>query len=232
MSEPLGPPPSYPPPAFPPPAFPPPAFPPPSPPRPRRWPVVALAFSLAAVVVAAAVVAPRLVDNEDAGGRTKSADPSSAVEVNLDEVKVYDVKPAHDNGDLTFPQSPTVGGLHNDIWLDCGVYDEPVPEEYISHDLEHGTVWITYESGLDADDVAELAEALPQNGILSPYDDLRAPVVVTVWGRQLDLTGADDPRLGLFIDAFSEGVTAPEPFGSCAGGATLEQLEQRGSTLV
>jgi hypothetical protein len=196
--------------------------------------VVALALSLAAVVVATAVVVPRLVDDDDesAGGRTKSADPSAAVEANLDEVQVYDPQPAHDNGDLTFPQSPTVGGLHNDIWLDCGVYEEQLPEEYISHDLEHGTVWITYEPGLDVDDVAALAEALPQNGILSPYDDLRAAVVVTVWGRQLDLTGADDPRLALFIDEFSEGVTAPEPFGSCAGGATLDQLEQLGSSLI
>ncbi len=137
-------------------------------------------------------------------------------------------KPGHDNGDLTYAESPTVGGLHNDIWLDCGVYDEPLPEEHLAHDLEHGTVWITYEPGLDVDDVAALVEVLPQNGILSPYDDLRAPVVVTVWGRQLDLTGADDPRLALFIDEFSEGVTAPEPFASCAGGATLEQLEELG----
>ena len=37
------------------------------------------------------------------------------------------------------------------------------------HDLEHGTVWITYDPDLDADDVAALADQLPQNGILSPY---------------------------------------------------------------
>ena len=53
--------------------------------------------------------------------------------------------------------------------------------------------------------------------------------MITVWGRQLDLTGADDPRLQLFIDQFAEGVTAPEPFASCAGGATLEQLDDLGS---
>ena len=53
-------------------------------------------------------------------------------------------------------------------------------------------------------------------------------MVVTVWGRQLDLTGADDPRLELFIDEYSEGVTSPEPFASCAGGATLDQVGQLG----
>ena len=193
--------------------------------------MVALALSLAAIVVAAAVLVPLLID-DDGGAATGSADPSAEVEANLGDVQVYDPQPAHDNGDLEYPQSPTVGGLHNDYWLDCGVYDVPVPEEHVAHDLEHGTVWITYAPGLDADGIAALAAVLPQNGILSPYDDLRAPVVVTVWGRQLDLTGADDPRLALFIDEFSEGVTAPEPFASCAGGATLEQLEELGVTTV
>jgi hypothetical protein len=196
--------------------------------------VIALALVLAAIVVAAALVVPRLLDDDDNGRNnaddpTPSAEASSDVEANLDDVQVYDPQPGHDNGDLTYPESPPVGGLHNDIWLDCGVYDEQLPEEHVVHDLEHGTVWITYEPGLDSDGVAQLEDALPQNGILSPYDGLRAPVVVTVWGRQLDLTGADDPRLALFIDEFSEGVTAPEPFASCAGGATLEEIEQLGT---
>jgi hypothetical protein len=43
-------------------------------------------------------------------------------------------------------------------------------------------------------------------------------VVVTVWGRQLALVGADDPRLPLFLHRYGGGETAPEPFASCAGG--------------
>lgn len=195
--------------------------------------MVGVAAVAAAFVVTAAVLVPLLTgDDDDAGGSTdrqSSADePSTEDGANLDDVRVSDPQPGHDNADLDYPESPPVGGLHNDVWLACGVYDEPLPEEHVVHDLEHGTVWITYEPGLGDDDVAALADALPQNGILSPYDDLHAPVVVTVWGRQLDLTGADDPRLDLFIDEFDEGVTAPEPFASCAGGATLEQIEQLG----
>jgi hypothetical protein len=195
--------------------------------------VLTLALVLAGFVVAAAVVVPRLVDDDeedgDRAGRSSATDDAvGGAEVSLDDVQEYDPQPSHDNGDLDYPQSPPVGGAHNDVWLDCGVYDEPVPEENIVHDLEHGTVWIAYEPGLDGDQVEALEAVLPQNGILAPYDDLRAPVVVTVWGRQLDLTGADDQRLPLFIEEFSEGVTAPEPFASCAGGATLEQLDELG----
>jgi hypothetical protein len=194
--------------------------------------VVVLAVVLATVVVVAALVVPGLVDDDEdsRGDESSASDPTTEpeAEANLDDVQVYSPEPSHDNGDLDYPESPPVGGVHNDVWLACGVYEEPVPEENVVHDLEHGTVWITYEPGLDADQVEQLADALPQNGILSPYDDLRAPVVVTVWGRQLDLTGADDPRLELFIEEFSEGVTAPEPFASCTGGATLEQLAELG----
>lgn len=198
--------------------------------------VIALAVVLAALVVVSAVVVPRLLGDEDGSGgadegRGSSGDEGSPGVADLDDVRTSDPEPSHIDGDLDYPDypdSPPAGGAHNDAWLACGVYDEPVPEENAVHDLEHGTVWITYRPGLDDEEVDALAGALPDNGILSPYDDLRAPVVVTVWGRQLDLAGADDPRLELFIEEFAEGVTAPEPFASCSGGVTLEQLEDLG----
>ncbi|MDN4175289.1 DUF3105 domain-containing protein [Nocardioides sp. SOB77] len=147
------------------------------------------------------------------------ADESSRVERNLEEVVVVgDLSTEHTSGDVTYPQTPPIGGPHDARWLDCGVYDEPVREENAVHDLEHGTVWITYDPDLAAEDVASLAERLPDNGILSPYPGLPAPVVVTVWGHQLRLVGADDPRLELFVESLGGGQTAPEPFASCAGG--------------
>ncbi len=36
-----------------------------------------------------------------------------------------------------------------------------------------------------------IADQLPDNGIMSPYADQDAPVVITAWGRQLELVGAD-----------------------------------------
>ena len=148
----------------------------------------------------------------------RSTDERAAGPVGLDAVEVYDdLEVAHTTADVDYPQSPPVGGPHAPVWLDCGAYDEPVRDENAVHDLEHGSVWITYDPEADVD-VAALEDAVPQNGILSPYDGLDAPVVVTVWGRQLALDGADDPRLALFIDTFGGGETAPEPFASCAGG--------------
>lgn len=196
-------------PTHPPPAYPPP--PPPAPPRRRALPIV-LAVVAAVLLVAAAVTVPVVLNQQDADETARQGP------VNLDDVQVYDdLEPDHTDEDVDYPQSPAAGGAHDPAWLDCGVYGEPVREENVVHDLEHGTVWITYDPDADVD-VEALAGLLPQNGILSPYDDLGSPVVVTVWGRQLALDGADDARLPLFIDTYAGGETAPEPFASCAGG--------------
>lgn len=203
------PPPSGPPPMGPPPVGPPGGWSPTPPPGQGKKVAIALGAVGAALVLALAVLVPLAV----------SAGREAAVDATLDAVEVFEDLPrTHDDGELSYDRSPAVGGPHNSAWLDCGVYDAPVPEKHVVHDLEHGTVWITYEPGLAGEEVDALADVLPQNGILSPYDDLRAPVVVTVWERQLELTGADDPRLELFIREFGAGETAPEPMASCAGG--------------
>lgn len=177
-----------------------------------RATVVVLAVLGAVAVLLVSIGVPVAV------GQMRAGD-SARVERNLAEVRSYaDLRTDHTEGDVDYPQVPPVGGPHHPAWLDCGVYDEPVRDENAVHDLEHGTVWITYEPGLPAEDVARLAEQLPDNGILSPYPGLPAPVVVTVWGQQLRLVGADDPRLGLFVERLGGGQTAPEPFASCAGG--------------
>ncbi|MDP2775053.1 MAG: DUF3105 domain-containing protein [Nocardioides sp.] len=182
-----------------------------------------LGVAAAVLVIAGAVLVPVLLFDDDEGDSAVDGDPttseSTTTDRTLDAVEEFeDLSADHTEDDQDYPQSPAVGGPHSSSWLDCGAYDEPVREENVVHDLEHGTVWITYEPGLDDESVAALEELLPQNGILSPYDGLRAPVVVTVWGRQLELTGPDDPRLELFIENFGAGETAPEPMASCAGG--------------
>ena len=46
--------------------------------------------------------------------------------------------------------------------------------------------------------------------------------MVTVWNAQLDLNGADDPRLQDFLDFYGDGHTAPEAaMASCAGGKQI-----------
>ena len=178
---------------------------------PRRLPLV-LASVAAALVLAAALVAP-LVD------RLVRGDEQEQRALDLSLVEIWEITDrAHTTGDVTYPQDPPAGGAHAPIWLACGVYDEPVREENAVHDLEHGTVWITHDPALSAADVERLADQLPDNGIMSPREGLPSPVVVTVWGAQLRLDGADDERLGLFLEEYGDGHTVPELGASCQGG--------------
>ncbi|KRE96077.1 hypothetical protein ASG76_03250 [Nocardioides sp. Soil774] len=177
----------------------------------KRLPLV-LATVAAVLVMGAALAAP-LVDRVIRGGETAQR------VLDLSAVRTFDVPDrSHTTLDVLYPQSPPVGGSHAPIWLDCGVYDEPVRDENAVHDLEHGAVWITHDPDLAADDVEQLAAQLPDNGIMSPYAGLDAPVVVTVWGVQLGLDGPDDERLGLFLEEYGDGHTAPEFGVTCQGG--------------
>lgn len=184
-----------------------------------------LAAIVAAVVVVSALLVPSVLGDDDdpadviAVMGPANGEPGGGTSANLSAVETFDTGvPSHVDGDVDYEQSPPVGGEHDGMWLECGVYDREVRKENMVHALEHGTVWITYRPGLDQDDIDNLAGALPDEGVLSPYPDQEATVVVTVWNTQLALDGPDDPRLPLFVDRYGHGETAPEPMASCHGG--------------
>jgi hypothetical protein len=198
--------------------------------------VVGLALLAALIVVAAAVLVPRVVDDladDDGpavarGDEAKEGDQGDQGDAGAppgleDVLLVDDLSPEHRDDDVDYKQVPPIGGPHDETWLACGAYHEPVRDENAVHDLEHGTVWITYDPELAHEDVAALEAVLPDDGIMSPYEDLPAPVVVTVWGAQLRLSGPDDPRLPLFLEEYGDGSTAPEAMASCEGGTTDPQ---------
>lgn len=138
----------------------------------------------------------------------------------------------HVPGPVTYSVAPPVGGDHNATWMNCGIYGQPVPNEYAVHNLEHGAVWITYQPSLPNSEVAALRafaerQSSPspagQQGSryidLTPYPGLAAPIVASSWGFQLRLTSPTDPRLQEFVNKFRASKTyTPEYGGECTGG--------------
>ena len=167
------------------------------------------------IAVAAAALGVGLVVLALVGGGHKLAP------VKIDGLKTYAEKREHVTTKVDYPQTPPAGGPHNPVWLNCGIYDSPLPNENAVHDLEHGAVWITYRPELPAGQVSTLtalARALKTYVDVSPYPGLPAPVVVSAWGQQLQLPNASDPRLATFITAFRLSSNAPEPGAPCTGG--------------
>ena len=126
----------------------------------------------------------------------------------------------HTQGSVTYPQTPPVGGDHNPVWQNCGIYDQPVKNENAVHSLEHGAVWITYQPDLPADQVAQLRSLVQGRPytLLSPYPNLPGPIFASAWGVQLKVDNASDSRLPLFISRYAQGPQTPEPGAACSGG--------------
>jgi hypothetical protein len=145
----------------------------------------------------------------------------------------------HVTGPVTYSVVPPVGGPHNPVWMNAGVYTTPIPNERAVHNLEHGAVWITYRPSLSEADIAQLVAfvgnqtliAEPANDIgiagdanryldLSPWtsDALPSPIVISAWGHQLRVTSPTDPRLQQFVDVFRNSSKYSPEYGGGVDG--------------
>lgn len=130
------------------------------------------------------------------------------------------VEPATVNYEEQYGMTPPAGGEHWSQWLNCGVYEQPVPNENAVHALEHGAIWTTYDpEQVTGDELQTLRDSLPStHSVLSPYPGLPAPVVMSGWGVQMQLDGVDDPRIGDFLNKYWQSANVPEQGAVCTGG--------------
>ena len=142
----------------------------------------------------------------------------------------------HVTGPVKYAVLPPVGGPHNGIWMNAGVYDAAVSNEHAVHDLEHGAVWITYRPNLPASQVKQLQALVGKQSMidesgnsnrymdLSPWadDSLPAPIVVSSWGYQLKVQSPTDPRIQQFIDKFRHSKTYTPEYGSAVDGIPVQ----------
>ena len=89
----------------------------------------------------------------------------------------------HVPGPVTYAVTPPVGGPHNAIWMNAGVYTKPVPSERAVHNLEHGAVWITYRPNLPADQVAQLVDFFKKQSMIDEPSDQGAPTATSTSPR-------------------------------------------------
>jgi len=149
----------------------------------------------------------------------------------------------HVTGPVEYVVTPPVGGPHDPVWMNAGVYTKPVPTERVVHNLEHGAVWITYDPNLPAKEVKQLTafvtkqslitEDLSTYGIsnaknryvdLTPWtsNSLPSPIVISSWGYQLHVTSATDPRLQQFVDTFRYKSKYSPEYGGPVDGVPIE----------
>ena len=137
----------------------------------------------------------------------------------IEGVQTYANSTGHVTGSVTYPQTPPAGGEHNPVWLNCGIYSEPVTNVYGVHSLEHGAVWVTYDPALSPSELDALRMHLPSTYvILSPFSGLPAPIVLSAWNTQLRVDTAADERIPMFFEEYWRSQYVPEPGALCSGG--------------
>jgi hypothetical protein len=145
----------------------------------------------------------------------------------------------HVDGPVTYAVTPPVGGPHNGVWMNAGVYTKPVPAERAVHTLEHGAVWITYDPDLSAAKVQQLVDFFNKQTMIpeasdggrsnryvevSPWTDnsLPSPIMISSWGYQLGVDSPTDPRLQQFVDTFRNSKTYSPEYGSPVDGVPVQ----------
>src|SRR3989344_3509925 len=86
--------------------------------------------------------------------------------------------------------TPPTSGPHYAQPADWGVYEQPLLDERLVHNLEHGGIWLSYR---DADDTAltaqlrDIADDYTLKVIMTPRPENDARIAVAAWGRLLKL---------------------------------------------
>lgn len=104
----------------------------------------------------------------------------------LGTYEVGEAKHVSDGDEIDFTTFPPNGGTHYEDWAPFGVYDEPVPDGYLVHNMEHGGV-VTWFGTEVPKPLRSAAQDLADDGekwVFAPRDDL-AGLVSAAWGKGL-----------------------------------------------
>ncbi len=122
----------------------------------------------------------------------------------------------------TFPPS---NGPHYGSTIIYGAYNEPLQQQLLLHNLEHGGVSVQWGSKVPAADVEEIRswyDGDPDGLVLAPLPALGDKIALAAWqdptpgegdkgfGRVAKCTAFDKGAFNTFIDAY--GFQGPEPF--------------------
>ena len=103
-------------------------------------------------------------------------------------------------------------GEEVDAPADWGIYDVPLPNEVLIHNLEHGGIGLHYNCPEGCDAIVEaLEDFVPRSRaqfILAPYPNMEPTIAITAWRHHLHLEEIDEEQILDFIDAYQD--RAPE----------------------
>lgn len=106
----------------------------------------------------------------------------------------------------SYNSNPPSSGWHYVSPARGGFYDEPLPDEQVIHNLEHGDIWISYRSGISDEAKKVLESFAGRFVVVSPRGDNEGDISLVAWGR-VDTFNAengivDEERIRDFISRY------------------------------
>ncbi|WP_149551418.1 DUF3105 domain-containing protein [Streptomyces marokkonensis] len=194
--------------------------------RERRVRILTIAASVVVVagLVVGGVVLVQSQSDDDGGSAAGDAKNAGKFVTGKDGVRTWEgtLGRNHVTKTVDYPVTPPVGGDHNPAWMNCNgdVYTDEINNTNAVHSLEHGAVWVTYNAAAGKADVDALAAKVKKTPytLMSPVDGQKEPILLTAWGHQRTVTGAEDPNVDAFLEKFVQGRQTPEPGAACTNG--------------
>jgi hypothetical protein len=194
--------------------------------RERRGRLLTIAASVVVVagLVVGGIFVVRSQSGKDGDGTASDSKASGHFVTGADGVKTWKgtLSRNHVTKKVDYPTEPPVGGDHNQVWMNCNgdVYTKAINDMNAVHSLEHGAVWVTYNSKAKKADVDALAAKVKKTPytLMSPDDEQADPIMLTAWGHQRTVAGASDPNVDAFFEKYVQGEQTPEPGAACTNG--------------
>ena len=93
---------------------------------------------------------------------------------------------------VKYDSDPATHGKHYQTPALWGMYDAPVQQEQLVHNLEHGAIVVQYGDKVPQGQVEALREAVRSDRdfmVVAPYPKLGDKVALTAWGHLVECTG-------------------------------------------
>jgi len=82
-----------------------------------------------------------------------------------------------------YNSNPPSSGWHYASPARGGFYNEPLADEQVIHNLEHGDIWIAYHPDLNQDSIDSLESFAGQYVVVSPRSENEGDISLVAWGR-------------------------------------------------
>lgn len=149
-------------------------------------------------------------------GDQREATPTPRITALGDEITIMPTSLHVPDGDeVVYSTTPPTSGDHWEQWADCGFYPEGLPDEVITHNLEHGNIVVSYNLS-DPGQIARLRAAIDNIGLSGDwgvtrfYDEIPEDLIVlSAWGRMYGVGGPDPDSMEAFFSLYA-GELGPE----------------------